>query len=104
MCSGCPGIIRCIYNLICIQADCIMITCIHKPTTHVHTHARTPIMINLLLFASIRQERCTLDTWEVLALELVGVAQEHGKVYIRHLGGACFRTGGCCTGAWKGVH
>ena len=45
-------------------------------------------------------------------------------MYIRHLGGACFRTGGvlhrimergtwevhalelvgCCTGAWKGVH
>ena len=36
-------------------------------------------------------ERCTSDTWEVLALELVGCSQEHGKV---HLGGACFRTGG----------
>ena len=54
-------------------------------------------------------ERCTLDTWEVLALELVGVAQEHGKVYIRHLGGACFRTGGvlhrsmerCTSDTWE---
>ena len=45
----------------------------------------------------------------MLALELLGVTQEHGKVYIRHLGGACFRTGGvlhrsmerCTSDTWE---